>query len=124
MNKGAGVISQWLDCKETIQQYDWFVHFEPRLLLYDYAFLNSIIRNPRNVFTSHEDYYNTGLFCIKSDMLLKFSLGINLNILKKSYTCIERLIKKFLEKYKHDIFSHTGAIRHNPYDNTWVIRTM
>ena len=29
-NKGIGVLEQWRYCRDTILEYDWIIHFEPR----------------------------------------------------------------------------------------------
>ena len=77
-NKGAGDIEQWLYCKDLIKKYDWFIHFEPRQLLQSNQFIDNFLQNPRNLFTlgKEKNHFNTGLFCINTNLLLEF---ININ---------------------------------------------
>jgi len=71
-NKGAGVIEQWTYCKDLIKEYEWFIHFEPRQLLQNFNFITNFLDNPRNLFTMNlnSSHFNTGLFCMKSKLLL------------------------------------------------------
>ena len=75
INKGAGLIEQWLYCKDIIVQYDWFIHFEPRQLLLNFNFINDFLENPRNLFTlgNNNLHFNTGLFSIQTNHLLYYS---------------------------------------------------
>jgi hypothetical protein len=90
-NKGAGLVEQWLYCKDIIEKYDWFIHFEPRQLLLNFNFINDFLENPRNLFKISGPSFNTGLFAIKTNVLLKFSNSIYLHEmcrLSKSIECI------------------------------------
>lgn len=80
LNKGAGLIEQWLYCKDIIANYDWLIHFEPRQLLLNFNFINDFLENPRNLFTlgGGRIYFYTGLFTIDSKILLNYS---NTNLL-------------------------------------------
>lgn len=73
-NKGAGDIEQWTYCKDLIKEYEWFIHFEPRQLLQNFNFITNFLNNPRNLFTMNRNSsrFNTGLFCIKSKLLLGY----------------------------------------------------
>jgi hypothetical protein len=83
VNKGAGLIEQWLYCKDIIAKYDWLIHFEPRQLLLNFNFINDFLENPRNLFTlgNGNNHFNTGLFCIETTKLLHYCHNINLNIM-------------------------------------------
>ena len=83
VNKGAGLIEQWLYCKDIIAKYDWLIHFEPRQLLLNFNFINNFLENPRNLFTlgNGNNHFNTGLFCIETTKLLHYCHNINLNIM-------------------------------------------
>ena len=74
LNKGAGLIEQWLYCKDIIANYDWLIHFEPRQLLLNFNFINDFLENPRNLFTLGDNkiHFNTGLFSIQTNHLLNY----------------------------------------------------
>jgi hypothetical protein len=80
LSKGAGLIEQWLYCKDIIAQYDWFIHFEPRQLLLNFNFINNFLENPRNLFTlgGGISHFYTGLFCIQINNLLNYYQNIDL----------------------------------------------
>ena len=91
INKGAGEIEQWLYNKDLIQQYDWFIHFEPRQLLKSNQFIENFLNFPRNLFTINTNvtHFNTGLFCIKTEHLLNYIKNINLKHMVSNYISIE-----------------------------------
>ena len=107
-NKGCGLIEHWLYNKGILSNYDYIIHFEPRLLLQSNLFIDNFILNPRTIFNIGGGYfnkdnnsyihYNTGLFSIKTDVLLQFinlinSNGIN-SIIRQS---IEYVIFDFIK---------------------------
>ena len=99
VNKGAGLIEQWLHCKDIIEKYDWFIHFEPRQLLLNFNFINDFLENPRNLFkTLRGISFYTGIFAIKTNVLLKFSNSIYLHEM-----CI---VSKSIEYILYDYFIH------------------
>ena len=68
-NNGGGDIEMWKDYMEQISQYDYFFHYEPRMILNDASFVQSFLNNPRNLFC-FEDNPNvstvkTGYFGVK-----------------------------------------------------------
>jgi hypothetical protein len=85
-NKGAGLIEQWINCKDIIQKYDWLIHFEPRQLLLNFNFITNFLDNPRNLFKRSIDCadFNTGLFAIESKVLLNYSNNVILYTFNKS----------------------------------------
>ena len=107
-NKGCGLIEHWLYNKDLLINYDYIIHFEPRLLLQSNLFIDNFILKPRTIFNIGGGYfnkdnnsykhYNTGLFSIKTDVLLQFinlinSKGIN-SIIRQS---IEYVIFDFIK---------------------------
>lgn len=80
INKGVGLIGQWLDCKDIIEQYDYVIHFEPRQLLVNFNFINNFLENPRDLFTHNHAtrHFNTGLCALKSNFLIDYSTNCNL----------------------------------------------
>jgi len=74
INKGAGVIESWLFVKEKLKNYDYILYFEPRLYLENFDFINNFLESPRNLFVYGNDknHFFTGLFGIKTELLLKY----------------------------------------------------
>jgi len=91
LSKGAGLIEQWLYCKDIIAQYDWFIHFEPRQLLLNFNFINNFLENLRNLFTigNNKLHFNTGLFSIETGKLLDYYKNIDLPKMISSQISIE-----------------------------------
>ena len=102
INKGAGLIEQWLYCKDIITNYDWLIHFEPRQLLLNFNFINNFLENPRNLFTIGDgnNHFNTGLFCIETCSLLHYSTSVDLNIMSIRYISIEYDLYNYIIKHK------------------------
>jgi hypothetical protein len=102
INKGAGLIEQWLYCKDIIVKYDWLIHFEPRQLLLNFNFINNFLENPRNLFALGNDkkHFNTGLFCIETGSLLHYSTSVDLNIMSTRYISIENDLYNYIIKHK------------------------
>lgn len=73
-NKGSGLIENWLHNKVILNKYDYIIHFEPRQLLQSNQFIDNFLQNPRNLFTmgKEQNHFNTGIFCIKTKILLEF----------------------------------------------------
>ena len=104
LNKGAGLIENWIYNKDLLKKYDWIIHFEPRQLLQSNEFIDNFLQNPRNLFTYGGSYYNkdsnslnhfnTGLFCIKTSYLINFIEKINLTNFNES---IEYAIFNYLK---------------------------
>ena len=74
INKGSGLIENWLHNKDIFNKYEWIIHFEPRQLLKSNQFIESFFENPTNLFTmgKEKNHFNTGILSIKSELLLKF----------------------------------------------------
>ena len=102
-NKGAGDIEQWLYCKDIIEKYDWFIHFEPRQLLLNFNFINNFLENPRNLFTLGNDkkHFNTGLFTLETRFLLDYCKKVNLNNMVNKYISIENDLYKYIIDHNH-----------------------
>jgi mannose-1-phosphate guanylyltransferase len=98
INKGSGLIENWIHNNDIIKKYDYIIHFEPRQLLQSNQFIDNFLKNPRNLFTlgSDKKHFNTGLFCIKSDVLLQFIKLIQPHILIKNNYSIENIIYNYI----------------------------
>jgi len=78
-NKGAGDIEQWIYCKDLICKYDFFIHFEPRLYLENFDFIDNFLNNPRDLFVygAGKNHFFTGLFGIQTNILLDYIKNFN-----------------------------------------------
>ena len=97
INKGGGLIENWLYAKEVLHKYDWLIHFEPRQHLKNFDFIDNFLKNPRNLFTigKERNHFNTGLFCIKINDLEKYLSIVNLNHMIQKSISIEYMIYDF-----------------------------
>ena len=101
INKGAGLIECWKYLNNSISQYDFFIHFEPRQLLLNFNFITNFLENPRNLFTYGENnnHFNTGLFCISCKVLITFIKSINLHEMCQKCISIEYILLDFFKKF-------------------------
>lgn len=100
INKGAGLIENWKHNISLLKKYEYIIHFEPRLLLIDNYFINNFLENKRNLFTLNHPilmpHFNTGLFTIKSDILINYINTVKINVLcNKSISIENDLINYF-----------------------------
>jgi hypothetical protein len=93
INKGAGLIENWKHNISLLKKYEYIIHFEPRLLLIDNYFINNFLENKRNIFTLNHPilmpHFNTGLFTIKSDILINYINTIKINVFCNNSISIE-----------------------------------
>ena len=119
INKGSGLIEQWIYCKEIIEKYEWIIHFEPRQLLLNFNFINNFLENPRNLFkiinscfltkkqiTTH---FYTGLFCIETDKLIDYCFNINLYNMVNNNISIEYDLYNYMIK-RNIVFNNTDKL--------------
>lgn len=101
-NKGAGLIHTWQYNKDLIQKYDWIIHFEPRQLLKSFQFIESFLKEPRNLFTINVNvqHFNTGLFCISKEHLLNYINNCDLNKMVNNSISIEDDLYKYFQENK------------------------
>jgi len=101
-NKGAGLIDTWKYNKDLIQKYDWIIHFEPRQLLKSFQFVESFLKEPRNLFTINinAEHFNTGLFCISKENLLNYINNCDLNKMVNNSISIEDDLYKYFQDNK------------------------
>lgn len=100
-NKGAGLIECWRYLNNSIGQYDFLIHFEPRQLLLNFNFIQNFLENPRNLFTygANNNHFNTGLFCISCKVLLIFINSVNLDEMCNKSISIEYVLFDFFKKF-------------------------
>lgn len=98
-NKGAGIVENYLLLKQggILDDYDWIIHFEPRLSLNDGSFFETFIKSPMNQFTpATEGQYFTGLFSLESDALGEFINQISLEEMTMKRINLENIIYHFM----------------------------
>ena len=114
INKGAGLIEQWLYCKDIIKKYDWLIHFEPRQLLFNFNFFNNFLENTRNLFTigCNNIHFNTGLFCIDTNTIIKYSLSTDLIKMVNKSISIEYDLYNYIKQYNiyYDVLDKMNLI--------------
>lgn len=123
-NKGAGLIDVWEKYKDVIKKYKYIIHFEPRQMLINNAFINNIVNNPKDKFLvidnkKHPKHFYTGLFCISSEYLLDFLESYSSRYIVFHKLSIEYLLYNFMENksYNYDTVDKLNLIRHDPYTN-------
>ena len=101
-NKGAGDIEQWKYNEDLIKKYDWIIHFEPRQLLQSFQFVESFLKEPRNLFTINinVEHFNTGLFCISKENLINYINNCDLNKMVNNSISIEDDLYKYFQDNK------------------------
>jgi len=82
-NNGGGDIEMWKECQEQISEYDYFFHYEPRMILDDASMIESFLNNPRNLFCVEDNTVfpcvKTGYFGVKVVDFIEYLDGINLD---------------------------------------------
>lgn len=104
INKGAGLIQKWLYNKELLQEYEWVIHFEGRLLLRSFSFFDRFFENPATYFTygsktpGDHSHFFTGLFSAQTKDVLQFCTLYPIDKLIQNSISIEYPISEFLRK--------------------------
>lgn len=110
INKGAGIIENWEANIDILERYDYVIHFEPRQMLIYNFFINSFVKNPRNMFTlgTNKKHFNTGLFMIKTGDLINFIKKNNPIDLVDKHKGLEYALFDFVNdnNISYDIFDH------------------
>ena len=117
-NKGAGDIEMWKDYSEILEEYDYFFHYEPRMLLKDSSFINSFMENPRNYFClAGDNQVKTGYFGVNVKDFKEFYSQVDLDHMVSNFVSIEYMMFDFFEnketefeKDKHYCLWHDAAI--------------
>ena len=115
-NKGAGDIEMWKDYSDILTSYDYFFHYEPRLILNNFSFFQSFLDNPRNYFSSeyHEQGFKTGYFGVNTKDFYEFYSQINLDDMVKNFISIEYIILSFFKEKKNcDITKESFCLWHD-----------
>ena len=113
LNNGAGLIFTWTKLSDIIKDYDWVVHHEPRQKMRHMNFIKSFLSNPRNLMTINKDHgkhFNTGLFCIRSSILLDYCQSTDLvQMVQRSISIEDHLYDYFInQKINFDVEKEMG----------------
>jgi hypothetical protein len=98
INKGSGLLENWLHHINVLKQYDYIVHFEPRQILIDNSFIEYFLKHPHNLFTlsQNKNSFNTGLFVIKSDILVDFITKYSAGYISDNKISIEDILYMYM----------------------------
>lgn len=98
-NKGAGDIELWNDYSEIMSNYDYFFHYEPRLELISFDFIQSFLDNPRNYFClAGSNQVKTGYFGAKVKDFKEFCQSIDIEYMVSHSISIEYIMFDFFKK--------------------------
>lgn len=121
-NKGAGDIDMWTSYLPKIKEYNWFFHYEPRMLLTQPDFILSFCKNPRNYFctTTNNTQFFTGAFGLESQLLAEFCLSIDLNAMVYNFVSIEDSLFKFFEDKPFESTDKVFTTWHDAHTNKYI----
>ena len=103
INKGAGVIEMMRHIKDTIMNYDWYVHHEPRTVIQNSGMFDSFLSEPSNLFkvgspgNPHEKSFWTGTFFIATEILIDYLEDVDLDNMCNENISLEFDIRDFIE---------------------------
>mgnify|MGYP001394039410 CR=1 FL=1 len=128
INKGAGVIENYLSRYDLLKDYEYILHFEPRQMLISSKFFKIFLEKPSNIFKYAERHWRnfykvnnfyTGLFSIQSSIWFEFINDINLEKITNQNISIEYEIFNYLRTNNLDfkIVKKLGLCWHNSYLN-------
>ena len=113
-NKGAGDIEMWKEYSEILEGYEYFFHYEPRLILKDFSFIRSFLDNPRNYFTlSRSDQVRTGYFGVSVKDFYEFYNQINLKDMVNNSISIEDIMFDFFNRKNTDFDNNSYCLWHD-----------
>ena len=121
VNKGAGDIEMWKDYLDKISEYEYFFHYEPRMILDDATFIQSFLDNPRNCFCVEDNAWapavKTGYFGVIVKDFIKYCNSIDLEKFSEKGTNIENDIRTFFESKNTDFQKDVKYCIRRWYDN-------
>jgi hypothetical protein len=113
-NKGAGLIEMWRSHIDIISGYEWLLYFEPRTILKDHEFLKECLNSPGNHFKiiseGSEPHFYTGLFMIKTELLIEFSKSTDLEQMVNSSISIELALKNFMDNNNYEYTEYKNKL--------------
>ena len=120
-NKGAGDIEMWKEYSEILETYDYFFHYEPRLILKDFSFIKSFLDHPRNCFTiGGNEQVRTGYFgtCVKD--FYEFYSQVNLKDMVNNFISIEDIMFQFFNQRDAEFSNSTYCLWHDAACDNYV----
>ena len=124
-NKGAGDIEMWKEYSEILEGYEYFFHYEPRLILKDFSFIQSFLKNPRNYFTlgkvlrDDQVKVKTGYFGVFVKDFFEFYSQIDLNYMVNNFISLEDIMFDFFKHKDAEFDSNTYCIWHDSHGNKY-----
>lgn len=124
INKGSGIMENWLHNKNLLKNYEYIIHFEPRQLLQSDDMIKNFLLKPRNLITYGKERvegkpinFNMGLFAIESKILIEFIEKYHPNILINGMISLEYIFFEYLvnNKIKFDTVDKMGLIWYDSY---------
>ena len=121
INKGAGILEMIRSIQSKLDEYDFYVHHEPRTFVNDPIMFDSFFDRPRNYFRTgsacdvNENSFWTGTFFTKTSDLKFFLDHADLQKLCEESISIEFHIKEFYDKHNipYDETKTAGVIWHD-----------
>lgn len=121
-NKGAGDIEMWKSYLSIIKRYEFFFHYEPRMILKDFSFIKSFLENPRNFFSIavKSKQVKTGYFGVNTKDFTRFITKTNLNDMIFNKISIENLMYNFFKNKKSEFIKKEFFLWHDQQINKYV----
>lgn len=122
INKGCGLIEQWIYMEDILNDYDWIIHFEPRQYLKSFHLIGGFLQKQRTIFTlgkSKKDF-NTGLFCISRKDLYNYINQVDMVDMCNKCISIESSIFEFFNEnnISYHLIDKMDVIWHNSHKNS------
>jgi hypothetical protein len=104
----------WRSNIDVISKYEWLLYFEPRTILKDHEFLKKCLNSPGNHFKiiseGSEPHFYTGLFMIKTELLIEFSKSTDLEQMVNSSISIELALKNFMDNNNYEYSEYKNKL--------------
>lgn len=121
INKGGGDIEMWKEYLDKISEYEYFFHYEPRMILDDESFLQSFLNNPRNCFCIENNTlfpaFKTGYFGVRVEDFINYCNSIDLEQFVDGGINIENSMWSFFSEKNTDIMDDVKYCIRRWYDN-------
>lgn len=122
INKGCGLIEQWIYMEDILNDYDWIIHFEPRLYLKSFHLIDVFLQKHQTMFTlgKSKDHFNTGLFCIARKDLQTYIKQVDLVDMCNKYISIENSMFEFfnVNNISYHLIDKMDVIWHDSHKNS------
>ena len=117
-NKGAGILENYnlVANGGILQDFDWAIHFEPRLTLKDAFFFEKFIASPGSYFTkANDNQYFTGLFSMKTENLIDFISLVDVEKMVQTKTSLEDIIFQYMKDQQPIELEKVSCTWHDAY---------